>query len=268
MITDLLNQDQLTQEIKSKNAFLDFLEAPITFQPTYKYDIGTSIYDSSEKKRPPAWCDRILYHIPKNPTDVEIIEYNSIDSVTTSDHKPVFLNLNVSLREIDAIKFESCLADLTRLLDKIENDNIPDVKISTNLLEYGQIRFLDPVIKTINIENVGKSIANVKFLECKKWIVLNPSSTSLLPGENITIDVLINIDSLTASEFNSGIPSQDILILHIEQSRDFFIDVMCDWEKSCFGAELSDLCQGEKSLPKQLWRIIDFLYKHGKDIVY
>jgi hypothetical protein len=39
-------------------------EQPITFQPTYKFDknypdaLG---YDSSEKRRVPAWCDRIFY---------------------------------------------------------------------------------------------------------------------------------------------------------------------------------------------------------------
>lgn len=33
----------------------NFEEAPITFAPTYKYDPGTHDYDSSEKRRIPAW---------------------------------------------------------------------------------------------------------------------------------------------------------------------------------------------------------------------
>jgi len=39
-------------------------EAPIRFAPTYKFDKGEvspHAYDSSEKQRVPAWCDRVLF---------------------------------------------------------------------------------------------------------------------------------------------------------------------------------------------------------------
>lgn len=37
-----------------------FSEANILFLPTYKFDIGTEIYDTI-KKRVPSYTDRILY---------------------------------------------------------------------------------------------------------------------------------------------------------------------------------------------------------------
>ena len=59
----LLERDQLLLSRKKNPGFRlrAFAEAPITFAPTYKYNVGTDDYDSSEKKRAPAWCDRVLF---------------------------------------------------------------------------------------------------------------------------------------------------------------------------------------------------------------
>ncbi|CAJ0651753.1 8940_t:CDS:10 [Entrophospora sp. SA101] len=54
----LLNAEQLTKQIERGQAFTDYIENPITFFPTYKYDIGTDMYDTSEKARVPAWTGR------------------------------------------------------------------------------------------------------------------------------------------------------------------------------------------------------------------
>lgn len=46
------------------HAFRYVREAPITFCPTYKFDKHTPDplgYDSSEKRRVPAWTDRIFF---------------------------------------------------------------------------------------------------------------------------------------------------------------------------------------------------------------
>ncbi|ATY67145.1 phosphatase family [Cordyceps militaris] len=62
-LDSLLPHDQLRQVIASRKAFHDgWKEGPITFLPTYKYDVGSvALFDSSEKRRAPSWCDRILY---------------------------------------------------------------------------------------------------------------------------------------------------------------------------------------------------------------
>ncbi|KAG4030355.1 hypothetical protein MFRU_012g00950 [Monilinia fructicola] len=62
-IDSLLPHDQLKHVQKAQRAFHDgWREGPITFLPTYKYDVGRmGIFDSSEKKRAPSWCDRILF---------------------------------------------------------------------------------------------------------------------------------------------------------------------------------------------------------------
>ena len=62
-ISSLLPHDELALQMKNNFAFHDgWREGPIRFLPTYKYDVGTvGVFDSSDKKRGPSWCDRILY---------------------------------------------------------------------------------------------------------------------------------------------------------------------------------------------------------------
>ena len=41
--------------------FQGFIEGPTNFAPTYKYDMFSDDYDTSEKLRTPAWTDRVLW---------------------------------------------------------------------------------------------------------------------------------------------------------------------------------------------------------------
>ncbi|KAK0735307.1 Endonuclease/exonuclease/phosphatase [Apiosordaria backusii] len=67
-LTSLLPHDQLRRLMKDRKVFHEgWREGPITFLPSYKYDVGTvALFDSSEKQRPPSWCDRILYRTRKD----------------------------------------------------------------------------------------------------------------------------------------------------------------------------------------------------------
>ena len=72
-ISSLLPHDQLHQQMHARKAFHDgWREGPIEFLPTYKYDVGSvGMFDSSEKKRGPSWCDRILYRTKKDKTEYD-----------------------------------------------------------------------------------------------------------------------------------------------------------------------------------------------------
>ncbi|KAI4155500.1 MAG: hypothetical protein LQ340_000976 [Diploschistes diacapsis] len=67
-VSSLIVHDQLHEQMRLKKAFSEgWREGPIKFLPTYKYDIGSvGMFDSSEKKRAPSWCDRILYRTRKD----------------------------------------------------------------------------------------------------------------------------------------------------------------------------------------------------------
>lgn len=53
-------KSQLKQAIDSGLVFEGFEEGPILFRPTYRYDVGTDDYDTSEKMRIPAWTGENL----------------------------------------------------------------------------------------------------------------------------------------------------------------------------------------------------------------
>jgi hypothetical protein len=71
-LAPLLGADQLLEQRRTGALRpLDWLrEQPINFEPSYKYDVGTDTYDTSEKLRIPAWTDRVLYrpHPPRQHT--------------------------------------------------------------------------------------------------------------------------------------------------------------------------------------------------------
>ncbi|MCJ1435763.1 hypothetical protein MMC27_005138 [Xylographa pallens] len=70
-LASLLPHDQLHKQMRSRIVFHDgWQEGVIDFLPTYKYDVGSvGMFDSSEKKRGPSWCDRILYRTRKDRLD-------------------------------------------------------------------------------------------------------------------------------------------------------------------------------------------------------
>jgi WD40 repeat protein len=116
-LAKLLERDQLLVSRRRVAGFRlgSFVELPITFAPTYKYDVGTDNYDSSDKKRAPAWCDRLLY---RGPGRVKQIEYRRHE-VRVSDHRPVSGIFKMRLKTIDAKKRarvkEACVAEFAEV---------------------------------------------------------------------------------------------------------------------------------------------------------
>ena len=72
-LSSLFPHDQLYNQMQEGKAFHDgWREGSIKFLPTYKYDIGSvGMFDSSEKRRGPSWCDRILYRTRRDKLDYD-----------------------------------------------------------------------------------------------------------------------------------------------------------------------------------------------------
>ncbi|KAI1437424.1 type II inositol-1,4,5-trisphosphate 5-phosphatase [Xylaria sp. CBS 124048] len=81
-LDSLLPHDQLRRVMRDEKAFHEgWREGSIEFLPTYKYDVGTvGLFDTSEKKRAPSWCDRILYRTRKDLEKYEKKQRDRIDA--------------------------------------------------------------------------------------------------------------------------------------------------------------------------------------------
>ncbi|PVF99952.1 DNase I-like protein [Serendipita vermifera] len=95
----LLAADQLGAAISSGAAFVGYEEGPILFRPTYRYNLNSDEYDTSEKMRIPAWTDRILHR--GNQLDLE--KYFRAE-LKSSDHRPVYALFRAEVRIVDQAK--------------------------------------------------------------------------------------------------------------------------------------------------------------------
>uniref|UniRef100_A0A8D3DVT9 Phosphatidylinositol polyphosphate 5-phosphatase type IV n=1 Tax=Scophthalmus maximus TaxID=52904 RepID=A0A8D3DVT9_SCOMX len=93
----LLEHDQLSKEMKDGSIFKGFQEAPIHFSPTYKFDIGCDVYDTTSKQRTPSYTDRILFR-NRQADNIRVVKYTNCSSIKTSDHRPVIGVFHVKLR--------------------------------------------------------------------------------------------------------------------------------------------------------------------------
>lgn len=58
------------------------------------------------------------------------------------------------------------------------------------------------------------------------------------------IDLEVFVNRSTATELNAGRQQiEDILVLHLERGKDYFLSVTGNYLPSCFGSSIQTLCQ-------------------------
>lgn len=118
----LLDRDQLLLSRKKNPGFRlrAFRENSIDFPPTYKYNVNTDDYDTSEKRRSPAWCDRILY---RGLGKVKCVEYRRWEDLRISDHRPVSGLFRLRVKSVDmerrAGAWEKCLREFEAVRGRV-----------------------------------------------------------------------------------------------------------------------------------------------------
>ncbi|BFZ10183.1 hypothetical protein BsWGS_13221 [Bradybaena similaris] len=301
---ELLQADQLYKEMnKGSDAFKGFKEGAPNFDPTFKYDPGTDTYDTSEKQRIPAWCDRILWR----GEGITQVRFNSHPQLKMSDHRPVSSLLSLGIRVINPKQYKLVYEEVMKKLDRLENEYLPQIKLDKGKAEcvFKDVKFIEPQSQTVTVANVGQVPVEFEFVNklndssfCRPWLKVTPSKSVIQEGQCCEIHVEVYVDKTTVAKLNSGEEKlDDILVLHLMGGKDFFITVTGNYLASSFGSSIEALIQmhgpirdvpvaelieieqpGSLSrvdiaqdggrlymVPKEIWKFIDFLHKNGSD---
>uniref|UniRef100_A0A3Q2ZC69 Synaptojanin-1 n=1 Tax=Hippocampus comes TaxID=109280 RepID=A0A3Q2ZC69_HIPCM len=185
--------DQLFDQKNAGMVFRGFIEGKLDFAPTYKYDLFSEDYDTSEKCRTPAWTDRILWKRRKwnfNKTAEEMnvvgavstsaeyeddadypwspgtLKYYGRAELKTSDHRPVVAVMDVDILEVDPEARHQVYKDVIAL------QGPPDGTVLVSLCSSGPDDYFDDALIDELLDkfaNFGEVIL-IRFVEEKMWV--------------------------------------------------------------------------------------------------
>ncbi|KAL3998191.1 Endonuclease/Exonuclease/phosphatase family protein [Acanthocheilonema viteae] len=250
---DMIVFDQLKKQKMLNHIFVDFNEPDVlNFRPTYKYDPGTTRWDTSEKCRCPAWCDRILWW-HRDGVNIRQQFYESVESVVFSDHKPVRSIFHVKIRSIDEAKRDACLEEAIREADRRANEALPQIELSQSEVDFGKVYFFQSASRILTIKNTGKTKISFSFdarpnraALCEPWLSVTPPSSRLQSGASCTISLQILIDKEVAWTMNGDGKLSEILVLRLHHGRHYFVTVSAHYQHSSFGSSFIHLIHKEK----------------------
>ncbi|XP_036599065.1 synaptojanin-1 isoform X4 [Trichosurus vulpecula] len=196
----LIAGDQLINQKNSGQIFRGFLEGKITFAPTYKYDLFSDDYDTSEKCRTPAWTDRILWRRRKWPfdrsaEDLDLLNASFQDEskvlytwnpgtllhygraeLKTSDHRPVVALIDIDVFEVDAEARQNIYKEVIATQGPPDGTVLVSIKSSLQENNFFDDILIDELLQ--QFANYGE-VTLIRFVEDKMWVTFLEGSSAL-----------------------------------------------------------------------------------------
>ncbi|XP_040339966.1 synaptojanin-1 isoform X4 [Herpailurus yagouaroundi] len=239
----LIAGDQLINQKNAGQIFRGFLEGKVTFAPTYKYDLFSDDYDTSEKCRTPAWTDRVLWRRRKWPfdrsaEDLDLLNASFQDGskilytwtpgtllhygraeLKTSDHRPVVALIDIDIFEVEAEERQNIYKEVIAVQGPPDGTVMVSIKSSVPENNFFDDALIDELLQQFT--DFGEVIL-IRFVEDKMWVTFLEGSSALsvlnlngkeLLGRTITItlkspDWIKNLEEeMSLEKINVPLPS-------------------------------------------------------------
>lgn len=194
---ELLANDQLRKQQSQKKVFQGYKEGDIVFPPTYKYDMNSDDYDTSEKARIPAWTDRVLFrkHYPtrleeQNPAKLnfgEIIFYGRAE-LKTSDHRPVIGEFKIDVLKVENDKRSMVFRDVVEKLGPTDATVIIKEPNSESFESSFEDKYVQEILRVLT-EEVGEIIL-ARFGDDHMRVTFKDGRLSLKLAEAKDLEIL------------------------------------------------------------------------------
>ncbi|XP_068122474.1 synaptojanin-1 [Hyperolius riggenbachi] len=207
----LMGGDQLINQKNSGQVFRNFLEGKVNFAPTYKYDLFSDDYDTSEKCRTPAWTDRILWRRRKWPFDRSAEDLDLLNSslqegrniaytwnpgsllhygraeLKTSDHRPVVAVLDVDIFETDAEERQKIYKEVIATQGPPDGTVMVSIESKSPDGSYFDDNLIDELLQ--QFAGYGEVIL-IRFVDDKMWVTFLEGSSALAALELNGVEIL------------------------------------------------------------------------------
>ncbi|XP_075710644.1 synaptojanin-1 isoform X3 [Rhinoderma darwinii] len=192
--------DQLINQKNGGQVFRGFLEGKVNFAPTYKYDLFSDDYDTSEKCRTPAWTDRILWKRRKWPFDRSAEDLDLLNSslqegrnipytwnpgtllhygraeLKTSDHRPVVALIDIDIFETEAEERQKIYKEVVATQGPPDGTVMVSIHSTSPQDNYFDDNLIDELLQQFS--GYGEVIL-IRFVEDKMWVTFLEGSVAL-----------------------------------------------------------------------------------------
>ncbi|XP_029794908.1 synaptojanin-1 isoform X4 [Suricata suricatta] len=272
----LIAGDQLINQKNAGQIFRGFLEGKVTFAPTYKYDLFSDDYDTSEKCRTPAWTDRVLWRRRKWPfdrsaEDLDLLNASFQDGskilytwtpgtllhygraeLKTSDHRPVVALIDIDIFEVEAEERQNIYKEVIAVQGPPDGTVLVSIKSSVPENNFFDDALIDELLQQFT--DFGEVIL-IRFVEDKMWVTFLEGSSALsvlnlngkeLLGRTITItlkspDWIKNLEEeMSLEKINVPLPSSTSSTL-LGEDAEVTADFDMEGDVDDYSAEVEDI---------------------------